>query len=274
MQQDLQADIAYFDANRKTREAAGGEHVLPASDELGWRKGETMDQYQARIHAAGHKLSARSLYVEKERVRRETRRRLVRHAAATFHHLQKRMPQAVRSLMEPSQEGSTLPHMPHLGFVEVLNINAVYPNGARSRLRFVTSNFEANAELRGDGFLHFKARGGSVEDSLKKGSFFIYGRRFNEDGSLGEIDPVFFKDGMAYRPENMRDVTATLYRVGNMTVISERRQWVENDAVSADIPVLTSQIPAMAAHRPYRDTSDDHGGMVIALEDMPPFHLG
>lgn len=262
MQQDLQADIAYFRHDKGKRSYVGGGHVLPDSNELTWVKGETVEQYQKRVTAAGHKLTPRLLQVEIERVRRETRQVLERYSAAAFSKLHGSMPGAVRALMEPSRQSNTLPHMPHLGFAEVLNLNAIYPNGARSRLRFVTSNFEADAVI-GRGGLQFRGRSGSVDDAMRAGSFFIYGRRIREDGSIGEIDPVFVKDGAVYRPTTMKDVAATLLRLGNMTVIAERRLWVEQEAKIAS--VLDQSVAAGSSSVQPQQSND--------IKDYDPYEL-
>lgn len=219
---ELFADFSYYDRwdfLKKQEDVTARNHK--GSRTMSWLRGETMEQYHARLAAAG--LTAQKIYLEKEQVRLDTNRRLERLANVTYSKVHNAMPEQVQALMVPgTSKGTTFPNMPHLGYVEVFKMGVVYPDGTRSHLKFISSNFEANV-VPGDDGLHFQGIPAQRDGVVNKDTFFFYGRKVNPDGTMGDLDPHFSKDGIAYRPNDLKAVAEAVFKVGKMTVLAERQ---------------------------------------------------
>ena len=267
MTQALQADIHYYDrTDYERQQAAAAERERHGSRITSWLRGESLEQYQKRLQAAGHTITATKIYFEKERVRKETARRLHHQADVAFGKLQNAMPAPVRSLMRKSGEGHTLSNMPHLGYVEIFHMNAVYPDGSRSRLRFISSNFEAAAVPGQDG-LHFKSIPVQKDGVINRDAFFIYGRKIGTDGMAGELDPYFSKNGAAYRPKDLKAVAEALFRVGKMTVIAQKQFPGGTTTPPRPDSAGRPSVGSRSAPANVRPASFDPTEFVIPLED-------
>ena len=221
MSKDQQTDINYYDrSDFQSRLAAkAAEKPAHVSRITAWLRGETIDQYKDRLEKEGQKVSVHRLYYEREQVERSTQRVLAQHGAKAFNQLNEKMPPPVRKLIVPGNQVRTLENMPHLGYVEILEMKVIYPDATMSRLKFVTSNFEAQVVPGEDG-LRFLSIPPQRDGIRNKESYFIYGRKINPDGTPGGIDPMFAKDGMAYQPSDLRDVAKALFKIGEMSVKS------------------------------------------------------
>lgn len=264
--------IHYYDRTDYERRLAEAENpVLRGSRISSWLRGETVQQYEARLRSSGEKVIPHKIYMEQERVRRETVHRLDHHARVTYSKLHDAMPVPVRTLMKVGQTDSkTLTNMPHLGYVELFQMNALYPDGSVSRLRFMSANFEATV-IPGENGLTFKSIPRQRDGVKNRDTFFVYGRRVNADGTIGDLDPHFSKEGIAYRPSDLSGVAHALFRVGKLTILTQRHV-----ARGGTLPIETAKMEEMnRKNGKQKDNSAyDPLDMVISLDEasgLPAF---
>lgn len=215
-----EATLNYYNSAAYRRQLEAANAPKPKASRLSaWLKGESIEQYQAKLAAAGETITPHKLYMEKEAVRLETEDMLKAHGAKAYKQLYNAMTPEVKAIMRPGGQTKTLDDTPHLGYINIAEMPLYYPDGSKSIVQFVSTNFEATV-IPGQEGLQFKGIPKQHDNIKNKETLFAYGRKITPDGTPGEIDPNFAPNGIAYQPKDLREFAVAMHKVGQASVKS------------------------------------------------------
>lgn len=220
-------DINYY---RKPKPSQPAKAASKTRGYSSWLRGETADMYSQRLQKdeglSGKELQQR-LYMDHRTVGNETREQLIADGVKTFNLLKKSQHPEVQKLLDQGgfDQVKLMKDVPHYGYLPLAEMRVTYPDGARSVLQLVASNFPAKVipGKPGDEGFQFKDVPRPQDGITVPSQYSCVARKVDPATGLpGDIDPVFTPNGIAFSSRNVADLAREINRIGVMTIKAER----------------------------------------------------
>lgn len=171
------------------------ERNKPAAESKGvsaWLRGETRDQYAARLTAEGKKADPHKIYLHEQEVKRDTVAMMEAAALKTYEGVSAVLPRGVR-LNSIDPKATPLENMPHLGYARVGAVVRTNGDGSTTPVVIFAANFRADPKVI-NGKQVFENIRPQVDGVKNEPMFFAFALDAN-----GQLDKRFGKDGVVFR---------------------------------------------------------------------------
>ncbi|TBH28196.1 hypothetical protein ELG63_36525 [Rhizobium leguminosarum] len=217
----MEKKINYYDRTAETRSAPVAKVARGATD---WLRGETAQAFAERLKAGGETVTQQRIYLAYERVATGSRAKLKADLERAYAALYKSTPSDVRSQLKPGNlnKVQTMKNMPHYCYGPFAEMVLTNDDGTKTLCQLAASNFPAKVLPSEDG-LHFRDVPTPKDGVEVRSQYFLLARRIDPlTGKPGDLDPNFTKDGIAFTPQNVRELVEKVLEVGRKSIRAER----------------------------------------------------
>lgn len=213
--------IHYYDRTAETKPAQVDNTARGAT---AWLRGETANDYAAKLQAGGETVTKQRIYMAYEHVALESRLKLAKDLKQAFAALYRSQPADVQRLLKPGNFDNvqTVRDTPHYSYGPLAEMLVTYEDGSKALLQLAASNFPAKVIPGQDG-MHFRDVPTPRDGVAVKSQYFCVARKIDPvTGKPGDLDPNFTKDGIAFSPKNARELVEKVLEVGRDSIRFER----------------------------------------------------
>ena len=218
----MEKKIHYYD--RTAEKKAATPVVSKARGATAWLRGETADMFAAKLQASGETVTKQRMYMAYEHVAMESRLKWKKDLKGAYAALYRSQPPEVQKLLRPGNfdKVQTMKDMPHYSYGPLAEMLVTNDDGSKTFCQLAASSFPAKV-IPGENGLHFRDVPTPKDGVAVPSQYFCIARKIDPiTGKLGDLDPNFTKDGIAFTPKDARELVEKVYEVGRNSIRAER----------------------------------------------------
>ena len=166
------------------------------------------------------------MYIRQPEVQRATVRKMTIESQKIYNQLHASLPKPVQKQFTRAKDhqAHTVHGFDHIGFSEIGRMVVLNRDGTRTHVSYRQMN-ETPGFVADNGY-EFRDIPASKRSADMKPMTYVVGRKINKDGTLGELDPGYSKNGQAMVTEDVGMVRKHILAIGknNLQIMAELEQ--------------------------------------------------